>query len=58
MKRGYLSLIVFVFLALGGRAVALHPEFPIVDGDIQLTSDWLLSLDQPRNRRTEDGSSD
>lgn len=34
----------------------LHPEFPVVTGDFQLTSAWSLSLPLKFNRRVEDGS--
>ncbi len=33
----------------------LHPDFPVVQGHMQLTDDWSLFLDQPHNRRLEDG---
>ena len=36
--------------------MALHPEYPVVEGDVHLTPDWLLVLDQPHNKRIEDGS--
>ena len=36
--------------------MALHPDFPVVSGEVQLTEDWSLTLDQPHNRRIEDGS--
>jgi len=34
----------------------LHPDFPIVEGNYQMTSDWSVTLDQKYNRRIEDGS--
>jgi hypothetical protein len=34
----------------------LHPDFPVVTGDYQLTSSWSLSLPLKFNRRIEDGS--
>lgn len=34
----------------------LHPQFPVVSGDVPLTHLWQLSLPQPCNRRVEDGS--
>lgn len=36
--------------------MALQPDYPIVEGEVQLTSDWSLSLEQPHNKRVEDGS--
>ena len=34
----------------------LNPDFPVIDGDYQMTNDWAITLDQPHNRRVEDGS--
>ena len=34
----------------------LHPEFPVVQGRYQMTSDWAVTLPQQFNRRVEDGS--
>ena len=34
----------------------LHPRYPVVEGDYQLTAHWALTLPQPCNRRFEDGS--
>lgn len=34
----------------------LHPDFPVVEGRCQLTENWSIELDQPHNRRLEDGS--
>jgi hypothetical protein len=34
----------------------LHPDFPVVTGDYQLTDTWSLSLPLKFNRRIEDGS--
>lgn len=56
MTRVCQLFIAVVALTLGGSAVALHPEYPVVEGEVQLTSDWSLFLDQPHNRRSEDGS--
>ena len=36
--------------------MALNPDFPVVEGRYQMTSDWSIELDQPYNRRLEDGS--
>ena len=36
--------------------MALHPDYPVVDGHYQLTEDWSLTLDQPVSRRIENGS--
>lgn len=33
----------------------LHPDFPVVDGQHQLTAEWAITLDGPFNRRIEDG---
>ncbi len=34
----------------------LHPDFPIVSGRYQLTSEWITVLPIELNRRVEDGS--
>ena len=34
----------------------LHPDFPVVVGIVPISTDWLLRLTQPMNRRIEDGS--
>jgi hypothetical protein len=34
----------------------VHPEFPVVEGRYQMTSDWAVTLPQRFNRRIEDGS--
>lgn len=34
----------------------LHPDFPVVEGRYQMTSDWAVTLPQQFNRRVEDGS--
>ena len=34
----------------------LHPDFPVVTGDYQLTADWRLVLPDQFNRRFEDDS--
>jgi len=34
---------------------AMHPDYPIVEGHYQLTSDWSLVTPLPLNRRVEDG---
>ncbi|MBA6373487.1 hypothetical protein H4J56_18905 [Colwellia sp. BRX8-4] len=34
----------------------LHPDFPVVDGQYRITNEWLITLNQPHNRRVEDGS--
>jgi hypothetical protein len=36
--------------------VSLHPDFPIVTGNYQLTDQWWLDLPDRFNRRIEDGS--
>ena len=33
----------------------LHPDYPVVSGDYQLTGDWSLLLPESFNRRIEDG---
>src|SRR5688500_18258634 len=32
----------------------LHPDFPVVEGRYQITSDWAVTLPQQFNRRIED----
>ncbi len=34
----------------------LHPDFPVVSGDYEMTKGWRLALPQAFNRRIEDGS--
>ena len=36
--------------------MGLHPEFPVVDGTYQMTDEWTITLNEPHNRRIEDGS--
>ena len=33
----------------------LHPDYPIVSGLLQMTAEWMVSLPETFNRRTEDG---
>lgn len=35
--------------------MALHPDFPVVEGTCRLTRDWVLDLPEKLNRRIEDG---
>lgn len=34
----------------------LHPDYPVVEGDYQLTAHWAVTLPEPCSRRFEDGS--
>ena len=34
----------------------LHPDYPVIEGYHQLTPAWALDVEQPVNRRIEDGS--
>lgn len=34
----------------------LHPDFPVVEGDVRFTETWTISLPAPFNRRVEEGS--
>jgi hypothetical protein len=34
----------------------LHPDFPVVEGRYQITSDWAVTLPQQFNRRIEEDS--
>ena len=34
--------------------MTLHPDFPIISGDYQLSDDWALTLPTEMNRRIED----
>lgn len=34
----------------------LHPDFPVVTGDLALTKNWSIHLPDEFNRRVEDGS--
>ena len=36
--------------------MSLHPEFPVVDGTYQMTKEWSIKLNEPYNRRIEEGS--
>jgi hypothetical protein len=39
--------------ARSGRAAELHPHYPVVRGDHELTSGWMLTLPKPFNQRIE-----
>jgi len=50
-------LIIFIgALAMDAKAIQLHPDFPVVHGEYQMTSDWAINLPIEFNRRVEDGS--
>lgn len=34
--------------------MTLHPDFPVVSGDYQLSANWAITLTQEMNRRVED----
>ncbi len=34
--------------------MTLHPDFPVVSGDLRLSKDWTLTLPARMNRRVED----
>jgi hypothetical protein len=36
--------------------MALHPDFPVVEGTIELTEEWRVTLPGKFNRRIEDGN--
>jgi hypothetical protein len=36
--------------------VALHPDYPVVTGDLQITTNWRVTLPDRFNRRIEDDS--
>ena len=36
--------------------MSLHPDYHVIEGYLQLTAAWSLELEQPLNRRIEDGS--
>lgn len=36
-------------------ADGLHPQYPVVEGDLPLTTRWQLTLPQKFNQRVEDG---
>ena len=55
MKIFAIVLMIFSLNAIGGERV-LHPDFPVVKGQYQMTPEWAITLDQPHNRRVEDGS--
>lgn len=37
-------------------ARALNPDFPVVSGTVTLSPEWTLTVEQPMNRRLEDGA--
>lgn len=50
-------LFGFVFWSVSASSedsVTLHPDFPVVSGDYQLSTDWAITLPQELNRRVED----
>jgi hypothetical protein len=50
-----LSLAVFGSLSNAEEdTVTLHPDFPVVSGDYQLSSRWTITLSKEMNRRLED----
>jgi len=52
-----LVLLTFLsFSAFAEKTMSLHPDFPIIEGEYQITKTWSISLDQKYNRRIEDGS--
>jgi hypothetical protein len=34
----------------------MHPDYPVLQGRVPITSDWALTMPTPLNVRTEDGS--
>jgi hypothetical protein len=36
--------------------MALHPDFPVIEGDYRITREWSVTLPIPFNRRIEEGS--
>ena len=36
--------------------MSLHPDYPIVTGNYQMTDEWTVTLPEKFNRRIEDGS--
>ena len=39
-----------------GRLMELHPDYPVVEGEYQMTKNWLVDLPTRFNRRIDDGS--
>ncbi|MBY0399493.1 hypothetical protein K2X89_04310 [Myxococcota bacterium] len=39
-----------------GKATMLHPDYPVVEGRVQMTREWSVELPQRFNRRIDDGS--
>ena len=59
MRQAIGSLAILFVVSSPGLAnsevlVALHPDFPVVSGDFQLSADWSVSLPEQMNRRVED----
>jgi hypothetical protein len=62
-RLGLAIVVATVLFNAHGAALAdvkpdpgLHPGFPIIEGDQQLTANWALVLPARFNRRMEDGS--
>jgi hypothetical protein len=56
MKSVLLLIALYIPVAIGGENMGLHPEFPVVNGTYQMTEEWAITLNEPHNRRIEDGS--
>jgi len=57
MKRLAILGLALVFGSLSNGEediVTLHPDFPVVSGDYQLSSRWAITLPKEMNRRFED----
>ncbi len=56
MKNIIILILVFISInAIGGEKM-LHPDFPVIENKYQMTSEWSINLEQPYNRRIEEGS--
>lgn len=56
MKLIIILLLVFTPINAIGEDIMLHPDFPVIKNKYQMTSEWNINLEQPYNRRIEEGS--
>ena len=61
MKRAYLLILSTLFLFVVGKErkimaeSTLHPDYPVVEGEYQMTKEWSIYLPGRFNRRFEEG---
>jgi hypothetical protein len=56
LSTSYLLLAVLAAPVSSKEANVLHPDFPVVAGNYQMTKEWSIVLPDKFNRRIEEGS--